>query len=171
MASLARNRKKGTKADRRTFKESGRFGRFPFEVYRNNNHKRLTPYGRMLLVDVFMQYYGSNNGDLCIAWSVMKEYGWKSKGTLNAAKDELLHYGFIECTRHGGFHNGPSLYAVTWLKIDACNDKVNKTNSPSRKWQLKVPDWTNKRKLKKTRGTPPVLVGTLTSTPHVAMKI
>jgi len=143
--------KKGTKADSKAFNNSGRFARFPFKVYQHENYRRLTTAGKALLMDIFMQFYGKNNGDLCAAWSVMKECGWKSQETLQTAKDELLHYGLIECKKHGGLLNGSSLYAVTWLKVDRCNDKVKPTTSPSGLWRKEAHTWKRKpRRRKKT---------------------
>jgi hypothetical protein len=77
-----------------------------------------------LLIDLAEQFIGWNNGDMSCEWSKMATHGWKSKGTLQDAKRELLDAGWIICTRQGG-KNRCSLYAVTWLPIDECDGKLD----------------------------------------------
>jgi len=79
----------------------------------------------MLLLDLFMQYRGDNNGDLCAAWKVMRRRGWKSEATLNRAKKQLIELGLIVETRKGARPNKASLYAVTWCALDECNGKLD----------------------------------------------
>jgi hypothetical protein len=81
----------------------------------------------MLLLDIFAQYNGNNNGDLCAAYSMMKLRGWKSTHTLQNAKKELLNADLICETRKGARPNRASLYAVTWLALDDCNGKLDIT--------------------------------------------
>ena len=71
-----------------------------------------------LLVDIGGQYNGKNNGDLCLAWKVMKPKGWNSEATLNRAKKELLESGFIAETRKGKRPNLCSLYGITWQPLN-----------------------------------------------------
>lgn len=89
-----------------------------------------------LLVDVASQFNGKNNGDLTAAWSVMRDRGWKSPGTLHKALRALLNAGLIQETRSGGRHRC-TLYAVTWRGIDECKGKldVNPTVTPSNRFQ------------------------------------
>jgi hypothetical protein len=79
----------------------------------------------------------NNNGDLCLTWSVMRDRGWRSKQTLERARDELLEEGFLEQTRQGGRY-WPSLYAITWWAIDECGGKLDvpPTHKASAKWKL-----------------------------------
>ena len=95
----------------------------PHALLRHPNYARLSAYAVKLIVDLGMQYNGFNNGDLCMAWSVMQPLGWRSKTTLYKAKDELLEIEFIELTRQGGKHVC-SLYALTWQSIDECKGKL-----------------------------------------------
>jgi hypothetical protein len=78
----------------------------------------------MLLIDLFAQYRGDNNGDLYAAWKLMKPRGWRSEETLAKAKRELLDYGLIVETRKGARPNKASLYAVTWCDLDPCGGKL-----------------------------------------------
>lgn len=75
--------------------------------------------------DLFAQYRGENNGDLCAAWKFMQPRGWRSELTLQRAKQELLKLGLIVETRKGARPNKASLYAVTWCALDHCNGKLD----------------------------------------------
>jgi hypothetical protein len=81
-------------------------------------------HARALLVDVAVQYYGNNNGDLSPSWTLMRKRGWKSKDTLCRALAELRHYGFLDMTRQGHLHKA-SLYAITWRPVDECRGKLD----------------------------------------------
>ena len=77
-----------------------------------------------------------NNGDLSIAWTIMSKRGWRSKETLETARRELEHYGFIRLTRQGG-RNRPNLYAVTFFAIDDYDGKLDcaPTHRPPDDWK------------------------------------
>jgi len=91
-----------------------------------------------LLIDLASQYHGSNNGDLCCTWSMMKKVGWKSPATLHKAKKQLEESGFIQLTRQGGLPKC-SLYALTWEGIDECKGKLDvlSTAVGSYRWRTK----------------------------------
>lgn len=93
-----------------------------------------------LLNDICRQYNGINNGDLCVAWTLMKERGWKSRATLFRAIRELEKKGFVVLSRQGG-RNKPNLYAVTQYSIDECKGKldINATHTPSNDWKKYKP--------------------------------
>ena len=113
--------------DRRRAKGRSNYGRFimvPCAVLDSQNYASLSSKAVKLLLDLFGQYRGANNGDYCIAWSFMEPKGWRSKSTLHKAKNELETKGLILRTRQGGKHQC-SLYAVTWLAIDECNGKLD----------------------------------------------
>jgi hypothetical protein len=118
--------------------EHGAFSALPKAVIAKMQEK-LTPVGYKLLIDLYEQYNGNNNGDLTPAWSVMKKKGWNSKDTLNNARKELINQGFIELTRQGTLRpHSCSLYAVTWINIDECNGKldVKPTKTGSGLWRI-----------------------------------
>ena len=89
-----------------------------------------------LLDNLTAQLNGKNNGDLSAAPKIMRLYGWASQGSVHSALTELVALGFIEQTRQGS-RNKCSLYAVTWLAIDECNNKldVQLTRVPSNLWK------------------------------------
>ena len=121
-------------------KDSGTFFRAPTIVLDSDSFKALSLKSRALILDLGAQFRGNNNGDLCLAWSVMHPRGWKSKDTLRRAQLELLSHGMIEQTRQGGLHCA-SLYAFTWLGIDECGGKLDVQSSvvPSNKWRRAPP--------------------------------
>ena len=105
-------------------KEFRSFVGIPHECANHSNFIRLSPYAVKLLIDIAIQYRGNNNGDLTIAYSLMKDRGWRSEATLHKYKRELLHYGWIMLTRQGGKHKA-SLYAITWKSVDECKGKLD----------------------------------------------
>ena len=132
-------------------REGGAFVAFPCAVLDSPNFSRLTPKGTKLLIDLCAQLRMKrggpvNNGDLTIAWAIVKERGWFSKQSLYEAKDELTYYGLIELTRQGGKHVA-SLYAVTFFAINECGGKldVRETVTASGLWKAEKPLWKSKR--------------------------
>jgi hypothetical protein len=96
-----------------------------------------------LLLDLFSQYNGHNNGAFYVAWRVLEKRGWRSRGTLTRALRELEASRFILKTRQGGKHK-PSLYAVTWLPIDECRGQLDvaATRVAPNSWKKSVtPKW------------------------------
>lgn len=121
---------------------TGGFLMIPHDVLRSDAYRQLSASSVKLLVDLAGQFTGKNNGDLAACMSVMRPKGWSSTATLHKAKLELLSAGLIEQTRQGGMNLGPSLYAVTWKPIDACEDKRGRrrhdatpTKTPSGLWR------------------------------------
>ena len=106
-------------------RESGQFQTLPQACLKHENFISLSPKAVKLFLDILMQYNGTNNGDLCAAFSIMRKRGWRSKDTLNKAIKELLHYGWIIVTRRGGLYKTPNLYAITFQRIDECDGKLD----------------------------------------------
>ncbi len=103
---------------------NGSFVQLPHRLLNEPKFLGLSGNAVKLLLDLFSQFKGKNNGDFSIAWSRMKARGWRSKSTLHRAKDELIAAGMITTTRQGGL-GFCSLYAVTWLAIDECGGKLD----------------------------------------------
>lgn len=97
----------------------------PFAVLNGAAFIGLSAKARMLLFDLAAQYRGNNNGDLCMAFKLMKPRGWKSEETLGKAKLELLESGLIVETRKGARPNKCSLFALTWYALDDCDGKLD----------------------------------------------
>jgi hypothetical protein len=116
--------------------ESGQFLAIPTQIPLSDQYTKLTAWSVKLLIDLYAQYNGRNNGDLCAAWSLMQKRGWRSKGTLYRAVMELTDAGFILKTRMGGRHK-TTLYAVTFKGIDECGGKleIKPTAIPPNTWK------------------------------------
>lgn len=147
--------------DAKNRRGSGRYVPLMYRVIRSRSFASLSPYAIKLLVDLLSQYRGNNNGDLCIAWRLMLERGWKSKATLEKARKELLTADWIEVSRQGGV-NRPSLYGLTFYALDDCEGKldIHSTISPKDTWMrheappsLKAP---NRKLSAPARGSMPV---------------
>jgi hypothetical protein len=118
----------------------GRFNALPQQFTASTVLCSLSPHACKLFLDLQSQYHGFNNGDLCITWSVMKQRGWRSRTTLQSAKQDLLDVELIICTRPGG-RRRCALYALTIYDIDACDGKhdVTPTSTPPRSWRAHEP--------------------------------
>ena len=110
----------------------------PHVVLEHENYARLTFRARSLLWDIYGQYRGKNNGDLCACLSIMRKRGWNSNDQLDKAKKELLETGWIIKTRHGGLNLGPDLFAVTFKPVNECGSKIEhrETRTAPGYWKL-----------------------------------
>ena len=145
---------KGAKQKR----EAGGFIAVPFALVRSSEFAALSSHAVKLLIDLLAQYNLRNNGDLEMSFEKgMRPRGWKSKDTLNKARQELVDAGFILLTRQGGLHRC-SLYAVTFFAIDDCDGKleVKATRAPPGGWRKNT-----------ASSTPVVPLGHALSTPAV----
>lgn len=116
---MARNRQKSKGRS-----ESGSFCALPHSILESREYAALSGKTVKLLLDIFSQFRGANNGDLGANWKEMSKRGWKSRDTLTRALGELTESGFILKTRQGG-RRKCSLYAVTWLAINECGGKLD----------------------------------------------
>jgi hypothetical protein len=116
--------------------ECDNFFALPRRIIRGREYARLSAHAVKLLIDLGAQYYGSNNGNLCASWTLMRERGWRSKATLHRAIMELRKGNWIVVTRQGG-RNKPNLYALTFRRINECGGKldINETFATSNAWQ------------------------------------
>ena len=105
----------------------GYWMKLPYEVLDSDDYLKLKASSKQLLIDIFRQHNGRNNGDLSASFKLMRARGWTSKSTLNRALNRLLASGLIIKTREGWFQGEHAsrcaLYAVTWLGIDECPGK------------------------------------------------
>ncbi len=134
---MAKSRYKNATAKR----DGGAFITLPLSVLNGAAFISLNAHARMLLLDLASQYRGDNNGDLCMAWKVMRPRGWKSEETLNKAKRDLLETELIVETRKGARPNKCSLFALTWYALDDCGGKLDITarSFPRGAYRLKDP--------------------------------
>lgn len=76
----------------------------------------LTFSARSLLQLFARQLSKDNNGHLQATHSYLERFGFSDR-TLTRGVKELIAHGFIYRTRCGGYQQGASQYAVTWLKV------------------------------------------------------
>lgn len=133
MSAKKRIREKGRRTE-------GGFASLPHAVTGSKNWQNASGNAIKLVIELFRQFNGRNNGDLCGSYSVLKKRGWRSADTVNNAIKEAMHYGLIVKTRQGGL-NKANLFAVTWNAIDDCKGKLDlmPTSVPSRSWQEERP--------------------------------
>lgn len=114
----------------------------PQSVYDNPDFMNLSGSALRLLIDMAIQYNGSNNGDLTAAMGHMKNRGWTSEGGLSKAVKELQDARLLIRTREGRFKPRMcALYAITWHSIDECQGKhlqVEPTASAPRKFSMEA---------------------------------
>lgn len=101
-----------------------RFVQLPHEYFDTPEFHALSGRALKLLIGLALQYNGANNGDLCATFSVMRRCGFSSADQLRKALCELRSAGWVITTRQGG-RNLPSLFALTWLRIDPCGGKLD----------------------------------------------
>ena len=105
-------------------REPGGYTAWPHVCAQHPHFYTLGLSAKALLFEFLGQYRpGRNNGDLMCAYSVLHAKGWKSKGTVQRARDELLRTGWIVVTRYGSL-GITELYALTFLAIDECGGKI-----------------------------------------------
>jgi hypothetical protein len=105
-------------------KQKASFAGIPRIVMECPDYTNLSSNAIRLLVELAYSYKGGNNGDLCPAWTFMKERGFRSKATLTRVIKELVAAEMIMLTRQGQFiRKKAGLYALTWAPIDECAGK------------------------------------------------
>jgi hypothetical protein len=120
------------------------FAGIPRIVMESPDYKNLNGGSVKLLLEFACQYRGNNNGNLTAAYSILKERGFNSKGSITRAVDELLGAGLIIRTREGVFINPGgkcALYALSWQPIDDCKGKqlsIQPTTTPPRKFSTEL---------------------------------
>jgi len=121
-------------------KQKASFAGIPRLVMECPDYTNLSSNAIRLLVELAYSYKGGNNGDLCPAWTLMKERGFRSKATLTRVIKELVAAEMIMLTRQGQFiRNRAGLYALTWASIDECAGKQldeSPTRTPPRNFSL-----------------------------------
>jgi hypothetical protein len=130
---------------RRVFRKSGQFMQLPYAMLDSPDYLALPRSAKQLLVDIFRQFNGKNNGGLSASFKLMQRRGWKSKSTLARALEKLLTSNMLIKTREGWFQGENSsrcaLYAVPWLGIDECKGKnldVKPNTRPRRAFSIEA---------------------------------
>lgn len=136
----------GREAKRRAILREGRtpgtYSAWPHACATHANYFILTVAAKALLAHFVGEFRGFNNGDLSCAWKTMKPRGWRSRTTVEKARDELERRGWIVRTRQG-FRNRCNLYALTFHQIHDTRGKadVAPTREPLGFWKLGRNPW------------------------------
>lgn len=72
---------------------------------------------RSLLTLITRQLSKDNNGHLQATYTYLRRFGFDSERTISRGIKELIAHGMIYRTRCGGYQQGASQYAVTWLPV------------------------------------------------------
>lgn len=100
-------------------KRDGRqFVAVPMVVLESPGYRAASHTARSLLLDIAMQYTGSNNGRLTASAKYLQVKGWTSNDTIVRARRELLECGLLIETRKGARPNKAAWYALTWHDLD-----------------------------------------------------
>ncbi len=119
-------------------RDGGSFLMLRHDLINNENFRTLTPRATKLLIDMASQFRGNNNGDLAATWSLLRNRGWNSKDQIAKGLAELLERGWIvQCKQGMRTPPVPTLYALTWLTIDECGGKLDRspTKAPLNYWR------------------------------------
>ena len=126
-----------TRRRKLTGRATATFLGIPHYVFNSAEFGDLDGWSLKLLIEIAGGYNGSNNGNLSAAYSVLKDRGWRSTGTLWKSLRRLLEAHWIVTARHGS-RNRCALYAITWQPIDECPGKgleIPATKTASNAWQ------------------------------------
>lgn len=121
-----------------------RFAGIPHVVMEHPDYYSLSGNAAKLLLQIAKQYNKTNNGKLCIIYNQLKHYGWRSSGTLDRAKKELLEANLITISRHSVFGSDgkkPVYYALTWLPVNEIYGfemDIQPTQIPLRQFSLEL---------------------------------
>lgn len=96
----------------------GRFTPMPHWLIEHPAYRAASYIARALLVDVSVQYMGSNNGSLVVCEKALKPLGWNSNASITKAKRELVELGLLIETRRGARPNRAAWYAMAWNSLD-----------------------------------------------------
>ena len=143
----------------------GRFTPLVHEYFMTPQFAALSPRAVKLLIEVYMQFNGANNGDLCASWSVIRKRGWTSKDQLAKALAELDATRWLERTRQGSIHKA-TLYAVSFRGIDHCGGKLDVKADPKPSHGWRYPETSKMPSRRRVRKTHPVVRPAGNRPPH-----
>ncbi len=127
-----------------------KFHKLPLYVLNHPVFPTLSGSAVKLYLEFARQYNGFNNGHLTATIKRLGKHknsktgevidrGWNSPSTLTKAKKELIEAGLIMETRYGG-NNKPTKYALTYLKIDEGNGRLDVCSTDSAPGVFKNPN-------------------------------
>lgn len=128
----------------------------PHNVLDSNAFTGASYRAKAMIHEFMRQHNGRNNGHLHACYSWLSERGWLSKEAISEAVKELELRGLILKTKQGGLDLGPSLYALTWLRITNFSglDIQQKAYWPGAWTNCEIPPKQSVRRVKKRSALP-----------------
>ena len=137
-------------------RDSGRFITLPVSVLDSKTYQALSFSARAMLIDIFSQFKGENNGSLVACDKFLKPRGWRSKATIFKAVKELRDSGLLILTRQGMRPNKASLYGVAWFGLGKRVD-ASKLDISGRMFESERHAWKAKERLIVNIIRPPII--------------
>ena len=137
-------------------RDSGRYITLPISVLDSKTYQALSFSARAMLIDVFSQFKGENNGSLVACDKFLKPRGWRSKATIFKTINELRESGLLILTRQGMRPNKASLYGVAWFGLGKRVD-VSKLDINGRMFESERHAWKAKERLLVNKMRPPLI--------------
>ena len=104
---------------RRGKRKYGHFVGLSKKTLRCDSYKALSAAAKILYFYLKGKYNGSNNGEIALHYSELKEVvGIKSSATVSNAFKELIEKGWVKKTKHGGLMRYQNKYELTWEHDD-----------------------------------------------------
>jgi hypothetical protein len=133
----------------------GNFIGIPRSVANSAAFITLPQLARALYVDLRRQFNGHNNGDICVADSVLTPYGW-AHTSIHKGLQAIIRHGLMVQTRQGGIASLSricSLYGFTDVPIMANPAKGIAGAAPSLEYRDFKAEPGRKRQRKKPEGS------------------
>jgi hypothetical protein len=99
-------------------RDGSQFLALPLVVLQSPGYRAAGHVARSLLLDIALQYSGTNNGRLTACAKYLQPLGWSSNDTIVRARRELLDVGLLMETRKGARPNRAAWFALSWLALD-----------------------------------------------------
>ena len=101
--------------------------RVPHQLFYYDGYLNLSIAQKALLFDLYSQFKGDNNGNLCLTPSFADDYRW-SRGTVKNNRSALVDSGLIRVVGRKPLNNYTfmCLYAVNWLPVNDCNQWIDR---------------------------------------------
>lgn len=149
---MSRSRDRRARATGRLGVTNGeRYALLPEEILQSGAYHAQPDWARTVLFALACRFTGHRNGDISLPFSEARRFGIAAQWKLYAGLRLLELAGVIVCTRRGRLQQGtklPSLYALTWRRIDKCegialDSGIAESVRPSNDWVrwTKPADW------------------------------
>lgn len=125
---MAQKKKNWLSPERR---EPGGFAALPHCLLASQVYIGLSAHAVKLLIDLLAQFKGFNNGDLCLAWTIIEKRGWKSRDTLNKARHTTSTTKIISARRRRARRSRVDVKYSDCMEwhFDACTEMLSEESA------------------------------------------